>query len=1139
MRYILKFFSNYHGRTLVKPTSQIKSGLFECFKHVIMLGLISIVAFNQVKAQFPDEFQKVELLTGLSNAVKFRFAPDGRVFILDRYGEIIIYKPSLQTSVSGGILPVFHELEDGLIGIAFDPDFATNNHLYLHYSPQSSSVNRVSRFTMNGDMLDQSSEIVIIEWNVQRATCCHSGGDMAFDSNGNLYIAVGDNTNHTLYATLDEIDINFSSEKSSSNTNDLRGKILRITPQPDGSYTIPSGNLFSGGVGGLPEIYVMGARNPYSIFVDKEQTDWLFWGEVGPDANVAGPEGPEGKDEINLTKSAGNFGWPYFSGNNEPYLNQYTDPPFYYNPAQPMNLSKWNTGSINLPPAQPAWLDFFHKSYLTGPRYYYDPAPTDPQRLPLEFDGILFYFDFNTSGIWVVEMDQNGNVIQNVPFAPSVFPVSNTGFIDMKIGPDGHLYILEYGAGCCPSVSGAGKLVRVDYTGNSTNAPPVVKLSANPTFGPIPLTVNFSSAGTFDPNGDPLNYQWDFQSDGVFDSSQKNPMFTYTVAGTYLVTLKVTDNSGASGTETITIFAGNAPADISITSPKNGGLFDWFDDIDFDLEATDPEDGSTTNGGIDCQDLTLFSNMVHSDHSHPQGSLSGCEGSITLSASNRMAINTGGGAYSSEGASFETDQYATGGELFSNEVAIAETVDDVLYQTERYGNLVYQIPLQDPGDYTVKLHFAEIYHGVEIPGGKGDRIFDVSLEGTSVLTDFDILDEVAPATALIKEFPKVAINDGLLNIGFSGTTGNPKVSAIELFNSEQFDIYGRQKLSYTLQATYTDQGGLESVTTIELYPKRHEAEFFDDQSGTTIIANSDPWGGGNASIRVADNSYIKFSGRNLANITAVRYRTASAAKGGNIELRIDGPSGSLLSSTEVSVTGSWSSWQDTYADISDPGGIHDLYFVFKNEPGDESIFDLNYIEFGGAGISVDNSPPDVLQITTSTNQQVEVEFSEKVSKESAENTVNYLINQGIFVNGAMLAPDDRTVILEVSELQSNIDYLLSLSGVKNIAGLEVEQSDYPIQRINGEPDPKVPKLRVYPNPTINQVTLDLELNIPEVVSITIYDAAGREFYSSMEQLNAGRNLRSLDLQNMAEGLYYLKVNSRGTNLPGYKLIVRN
>jgi len=157
----------------------------------------------------------------------------------------------------------------------------------------------------------------------------------------------------------------------------------------------------------------MGARNPYKIFVDKENTDWLFWGEVGPDANNPGAEGPEGLDEINLTKNAGNYGWPYFSGKNEPYRNDYAIPSFYYDPAAPVNISIWNTGTTNLPPAQPAWIDLFHECYLAGPRYYYDPEILDPQKLPLEFDQVFFYFDFNTSRIWAVRMDNQGNILSN------------------------------------------------------------------------------------------------------------------------------------------------------------------------------------------------------------------------------------------------------------------------------------------------------------------------------------------------------------------------------------------------------------------------------------------------------------------------------------------------------------------------------------------------------------------------------------------------------------------------------------------------------------------------------------------------------------------------------------------------------
>ncbi len=845
-------------------------------------------------AQLPDQFQKVELQTALSNVTKFEFAPDGRIFILDRYGELLIYKPGTQTILSAGTLPVFHDFEDGLIGIAFDPNFAINNHLFLHYSPPTTSVNRVSRFTMIGDQLDTGSEVILLDWGTQRIGCCHAGGDMAFDSKGNLYFATGDNTDHTLYSPLDEINSELSSEKSSSNTNDLRGKILRITPQANGTYTTPGDNLFPVGAGGLPEIYVMGARNPYRIFVDKENTDWLFWGEVGPDANIAGVEGPVGMDEINLTKSAGNYGWPYFAGKNEPYLNTYSDPQFYYDPTAPVNLSTWNTGTTNLPPAKPSWLEFFHKSYLAGPRYYFDPSITDLQRLPVEFDKAFFYYDFNTSQVWVVKMDPNGNILSNEQLAPTVFPVETFGFIDMKIGPDGHLYILEYGAGCCPSDVATGKLVRIDYIGIVSNLPPVISLTADPNNGPLPLTVNFSSNGTFDPEGDPLTYAWDFQSDGTVDSNQKNPKYTYTTAGEFITQLQVDDGNGGVSTKNITIFAGNNAATFTFNSPPDGGLFGWGDDIEFDVEVTDAQDGS-----IDCDDVNVVPSTAHLNHVHDQQTITGCQGTATLDADYQISINSGGPKVSTGGRTYGADQYATGGNTFSNGVAIDGTTDDVLYQTELYGDFTYNIPVQDQGLYDIRLHFAEIFHGVEEAGGPGDRVFNVSIEGIPLLKNFDILSEVAPATAIIKEFNKVAVNDGLATIQFTSVTGNSKISAIEVLNSNGLNIYGEDDIFHVLGANYTDKGGLTAFGQIQLYPRRHEAEFFDTQSDVTVISNTDPWGGGNSAIRVNHNSYITFSGRNLANITTVKYHTTSAGSGGRIELRLDGISGPLLSSTDI------------------------------------------------------------------------------------------------------------------------------------------------------------------------------------------------------------------------------------------------
>ena len=857
----------------------------------LILSAILSATTTGLVAQLPDEFQRVELTTGLTNSVNFEFAPDGRIFIVDRYGELLIYKPNQQLTVSAGTIPVFHDLEDGLLGIEFDPNFLSNNHIYLFYSPLATSVNRVSRFTMTGDVLNVGSEVIMLEWPTQRQICCHAAGDLDFDSNGNLYIASGDNTQHSLYAPLDETDSNLSSEKGASNTNDLRGKILRITPQSDGSYTIPSGNLFPGGNGGLPEIYVMGARNPYKIFVDREDTDWLFWGEVGPDANSPSPDGPEGLDEINLVKNAGNFGWPYFSGKNEPYRNNYANTPFYYNPAAPVNISTWNTGATNLPPAQPAWIDLFHECYLAGPIYHYEPAISDPQKLPFEFDGMFFYYDFNTSQIWVVEMDGQGNILNTDQMAPAVFPSSEAGFIDLKIGPDGHMYILEYGAGCCPGNVGTGKLVRIDYIGVITNSSPVVILTADPDNGSLPLTVNFSSEGTFDPDGDPITYEWDFDSDGTIDSFEEHPTFIYTTAGEFNAQLKVTDNQGAVSIKNVTIHAGNNAATYNFNSPLDGGLFAWNEIIAFDMLTTDVEDGD-----VNCSEVNLVPSLGHLNHFHDDLTINTCSKPLTL----------------------------------------------------------------DPLDH---------------------------------------------------------------------------------------DITGEMDIFYVLGVNFTDQGGLTSFDQIRLYPKRMESEFFDSQEGVSTIPNNDNWGGGSEAIQVNHNSYISYAGRNLFNIEAVRFRTSSASLGGTIEFRIDSIDGQLISSVQVPITQSFENWVDFEVPIEDPGGKHDLFFLFKNSPGDFNMFHLNWIEFVGDGVSASNSNPQIASVEAVAPNIVKVIYQDPIDRTTAERVENYSIDNGIEVQGAFLQPDDKTVYLSVSALSSGVDYTLDVAGAMQFEFVYVGcgQVTFPLQ----------------------------------------------------------------------------------------------
>ena len=318
----------------------------------------------------PEEnrFTRVVLAEKLDEPVELAVLPGERVLFVERHGYVNLYSPATRRVKRIATIPVStkyadsSQAEDGLLGLAADPNFATNGWIYMYYSPAGpESKNVLARFQMKGDSLDLGSKKILLEIPTQRLKCCHTGGSIAFDTKGNLYMSTGDNSNPFAsgYAPVDERPgrMPWDAQKSSANTNDLRGKIIRIHPQPDGTYTIPEGNLFPPGTAQTrPEIYTMGHRNPYRLSVDSH-TGFLYWGDVGPDANVdSAGRGPRGYDEINQARSAGNYGWPYFVGNNQAYYRTtFSDsvtvvPGEQFDPAHPINRSPNNTGLTELPP---------------------------------------------------------------------------------------------------------------------------------------------------------------------------------------------------------------------------------------------------------------------------------------------------------------------------------------------------------------------------------------------------------------------------------------------------------------------------------------------------------------------------------------------------------------------------------------------------------------------------------------------------------------------------------------------------------------------------------------------------------------------------------------------------------------------
>jgi cytochrome c len=416
-----------------------------------------------------SDFDKVVVLDkskdpSLDEVTRFTVAKDGSIYFSERGGNIKMVSPSGTVTKLGKVnsFPTTEKVrknvnninnEFGLVGFTIDPDFETNHWLYVVYQmPGNVDSTHLSRFTVTGNQMDMTSEKVLLAWPTQKDYCCHTGGDMRFDAKGDLWVSVGNNTlNPAGGADADSaayIDTRYpdaDDEGHSANSNDLRGKILRIHPTPDGKYTVPAGNLkdyYASKYSAAdlakirPEIYTMGHRNPYTISVD-DAKGLLTWGDVGPDMGWA-------TEELNLVSHPGFMGWPYFAGAEGNPHYQFKSKPIK-DPAAPVNTGKNNTGVQTLPPAQGAIFGYQQAAAITGPIYRYNPAQTSPKKLPGQFDGVWFNTDWKIGGaIYATKLNpEYTQIVSRTKF----YTGTGSGFIhplEIFIDPNGLIYVLDY-----------------------------------------------------------------------------------------------------------------------------------------------------------------------------------------------------------------------------------------------------------------------------------------------------------------------------------------------------------------------------------------------------------------------------------------------------------------------------------------------------------------------------------------------------------------------------------------------------------------------------------------------------------------------------------------------------------------------
>jgi cytochrome c len=639
-----------------------------------LLAMPSIAAAQS--APPPDsEFEKVTLNDLPGEPMDLAVLPDGRVLHTTRPGELWLHNPQTGRNTLAATFNVYRHDEEGLQSVALDPNFSANGWVYVYYSPPLDTpvddpvtpVNegdapffgtpedfapyrgliRLSRFRLTGARLDMRSEQQIIDVPVDRGICCHVGGDIVFDSAGNLILSTGDDTNpfeSDGYSPIDERPNRnpaFDAQRTAANTNDLRGKVLRIHPGQRGGYSIPAGNLFPPGTANTrPEIYAMGLRNPFRIEINHENDD-IYVGDYSPDNRNANPlRGPAGHGKWFILREPGNYGWPYCATDALPYV----DYDFAtgvsgaaFDCAHPVNESPHNTGLRELPAVQhpDVWYSYTLSAQfpelgstppggigpMGGPAYDFDAAKASPPAWPAYYDGVPLFYEWTRDYIKEFRLNAAGELDAIRPVLPTLASPTLDNGMDLEFGPEGALYTLEYGDGFF-SENPDAQLARIDYIGPNGNHAPKVKVAASPTKGLPRLTVSFSSAGTTDPDGDQLSYAWYLDDNDDVDSTAPNPTFTYRKAGVYQATLKVTDEHGRSASSYVEITVGNqAPVVELTTSPAPGEPFTFGQTVTYSVNVSDED-------AIDCSRVQVYYIVGHDTHGHPISTTAGCTGTI-------------------------------------------------------------------------------------------------------------------------------------------------------------------------------------------------------------------------------------------------------------------------------------------------------------------------------------------------------------------------------------------------------------------------------------------------------------------------------------------------------------------------------
>jgi glucose/arabinose dehydrogenase/PKD repeat protein len=612
---------------------------------VCAAGLMSAAGAQAVT--LPPHFQETVAFSGLENPTALEFASDGRVFVAEKSGRILVYSsladatPTLFADLSTN---VYNFWDRGLLGLALAPGFPDDPHVYVSYThdaeiggtaplwglpgvlsdpcpnPPGATADgcvvsgRLSRLEAAGDQMTGSEHVLIEDWCQQFPS--HSVGDLAFGPDGALYATGGDGASFTFAdygqngspknpcgdppsgvggtqspptaqgGALRSQDL---LTRSPGDPVGLGGTVIRVDPA---TGSASAGNpLWSDPDPNARRIVAHGFRNPFRITF-RPGTSELWLGDVGADT------AEEIDRLVDIAGPVENYGWPCYEGGGGQWEFS----------ALGLDLCTqvYGSGTTTFP--------VFHYSHRE-PVFDGDPCQTDAGSSTsglafgpsgfADYEGALFFADYSRNCIWVLRAGGDG---LPDPDLVETFAADAAGPVDLKFGPGGDLFYADLGG---------GTIRRIRHL--VSNSAPVASASASVTQSLTPpLTVDFDATASTDPDvGDALSYAWDLDGDGgLDDSTSAQPSHTYLAKGMYTVTLAVTDPYGATDTDTVVITVGSPPAP-AIGSPAAGSTWRVGEALAFSGSASDAEDGALPASSLDWSLFLHHCTAPLSCHVHP------------------------------------------------------------------------------------------------------------------------------------------------------------------------------------------------------------------------------------------------------------------------------------------------------------------------------------------------------------------------------------------------------------------------------------------------------------------------------------------------------------------------------------------